>query len=558
MNQNQDALFTKSKPLKSAALASVFLGWSLMPVSNALATTQNDNGEYVWSFLSGQPWPLGYNQNNGKPDNLIWARNEYPRDFFKLITNALPESEINEAFLTGDNGSTITIKPGTEDAEVFVTFIHEGAGYKNSFGFFTFDANNPPTSPEQVNETIIFPNLSYPHLANGHRLSLGKFDGGTSIGFFIAANGFWYDTGVKSRRSNYYYSLTELNNEPNDTLKQHMVALYDQGVDEIILGFEDLPRTWGDNDFNDAIFSVKVTPGNALQLNEITEIPDINDSDADGILDDADEFPNDYNRAFSSYYPNSESWVTLAYEDNWPNVGDYDLNDLIIRERLQVIYNAEAEITGFNISGFIDARGAAFHNGFALRLIDLPAATLGKSSLSIKGNTYDKNAEEFQQDVVISLWNDTHVFTETGESGKCSHFNTVFECSKFDPVPFELDVNFTAPVASLLHSSLDFFIYRTNNRTREIHFAGYAPTDLFDQSQFGKASDTSDPEQGRYFKTENNLPWALKVDTDWNYPKEYIDIIWAYPAFEQWVESSGSERQDWYLVPGRPQHTFKQ
>ncbi len=520
------------------------------------ATNQNDNGDYVWSFLSGMPWPLGYNQNTGKPDDLVWARDEYPNEFFTAISNALPESEINEAFLTGDDGATITIKPGVVDAEVFITFIHEGAGYKNSFGFFTFDANNPPTRPEQVDEIIIFPNLSYPHLANGHRVSLGKFDGGTSIGFFIAANAFWYDSGVKTNKAPYYYSLSNLNDEPTQILKQHMVALYDQGVEEVVLGFEDLPRTWGDNDFNDAVFSVKVTPATALETGELTEIPDVNDSDADGILDDADEFPNDHNRAFSGYFPSNDSWVTLAFEDNWPNVGDYDLNDLVIRERLQVIYNSAAQITGFKVSGFIDARGAAYHNGFALRLIDTDANKFGDSTLTINGTVFDKQAEQNQQDVVISLWSDTHVFTATGEADKCSHFNTVAECSKFDPVPFELDVNFSSPVSSLLHSAIDFFIYRTNNRGKEIHFAGYEPTDLFDLTLFGKADDTSTPDQSRYFLTENNLPWAIKVNASWAYPKEYLDIIWAYPAFETWVESSGLQAQDWYVVPGRAKHTY--
>jgi len=38
----------------------------------------------------------------------------------------------------------------------------------------------------------------------------------------------------------------------------------DEEVSEVVLAFEDLPRTWGDNDFNDAVFAVKVTPESAL------------------------------------------------------------------------------------------------------------------------------------------------------------------------------------------------------------------------------------------------------------------------------------------------------
>ncbi|MDG1751748.1 MAG: LruC domain-containing protein, partial [Thalassotalea sp.] len=318
------------------------------------ATDFQDN-EYKWKFLSGDVWPIGYQQSTGKPDNLKWHYNDYSDEFFARINNALPESEINEAFLTDDSGSTISLN---EEAEVFITFIHEGAGYKNSFGYFVFDPNNSPQSHEDVSEIIVFPNLSYPHLSNGHRLSLGVFPAGTHIGFFIAANGFWYDSGVKPNKVPYYYSLQNLNPESDPALRQHAVLLYDEEISEVIIGFEDLPRTWGDNDFNDAVFSVKSTPENAINSVSLVSVPQVNDSDADGVIDENDEFPNDYNRAYSSYYPSGNDTVTLAFEDNWPNVGDYDLNDLVISEQLRVIFKANGEISAFTITGTIDARGA--------------------------------------------------------------------------------------------------------------------------------------------------------------------------------------------------------
>lgn len=514
-----------------------------------------NNGVYSWTFLSGQPWPNGYYQDIGKPKNMVWARDEYSDAFFERINNALPERELNEAFVTDDAGATVTL---TQEAEVFITFIHEGAGYRNSFGFFLFDADNPPTSPQDVDVTIVFPNLSYPHMTNGHRLSIGTFPAGTSIGFFIAANGFWWDTGVKPYGVPYYFSLKSLNPEQDESLKQHTVTLYDHEVSEVIIGFEDLPRNWGDNDFNDAIFSVKSTPSEAIDSAPLVAMPSVNDSDADGLSDELDEYPNDYLRAYSAYYPSASDWVTLAYEDNWPNMGDYDMNDLVVRERLQTIYNASGQISGFKLSGFIDARGASNHNGFALRLIGKTPDVVANAYIVIDGISYDKSVEQFQSEAVIQLWRDTHIFTTTGESGKCSHFNTVKGCSTFDPVPFELDVQFDGTVASLNHSDFDFFIFRSNKRSHEIHFAGYGPTDLFAAWRFGKAADTSDPETGRYFKSAGNLPWGLKINSAWNHPREYIDVLWAYPQYEQWVESSGTSSIEWYLDNSRPKHTFKE
>lgn len=532
-------------------MATVVLAAILFSTKSS-ATDQVD-GQYVWQFLTGQAWPSGYTQNTGKPDALIYSRNEYSSEFFSRINNALPEARINEAFITDDSGSTITL---SEEAEVFITFIHEGAGYKNSFGYFVFDPDNPPTSHEEVSEVIVFPNLSYPHLVNGHRLSIGTFPAGTSIGFFIAANGYWYYTGVKPFKVPYYYSLQGLNPEQDPALRQHTVLLYDEEVSEVIIGFEDLPRTWGDNDFNDAVFSVKTTPSTAINSTNLVTMPEQNDSDADGVNDEADEFPNDHKRAYSSYFPSADSHVTLAFEDNWPKVGDYDFNDLVIKERLQTTYNANGEISGFILHGYIMSRGAAHHNGFAFRLIDIAPETIGEATLTIDGQTFAKTTEEFQTDAVIQLWSDSHTFTDTGEPGQCSHFNTNKDCSSFPPVQFTLDVEFSDTITSLNHSIFDFFIFRTNDRSHEIHFAGYAPTDLFDTGRFGRFDDASIPQANRYFKTNNNLPWAIKVSDDWYYPREYIDILWAYPDFEVWVESSGNAKTDWYQTSDRTTHYY--
>ena len=515
--------------------------------------TETQNGQYVWQFLSGQPWPGGYNQNLGKPNYLTWNRDEYSDDFFDRINNALPESEINEAFITDDAGSTIHL---TEQAEVFVTFIHEGAGYRNAFGFFVFDRDDPPQSAEDVNEVVVFPNLSYPHMARGHRASLGVFPAGTSIGFFVAANGFSYYSGVKSYRVPYYYSLQGLNPESDPSLRQHAVLLYDEEVEEVIMGFEDLPRTWGDNDFNDAVFSIKATPETAIEKENLTKVPAVNDSDADGLEDSLDEFPDDYRRAYSSYFPNQNSYMTLAYEDNWPKLGDYDFNDLVIKERLQTVYDADGLVSGFIIHGFINARGASKSNGFALRLVDIAPTEIEEATLTIDESTYSKYVENDQTDAVISLWSNSKTYTQTGQSGKCSHFNTHKQCEYFEPVAFTFDVRFINSRSALNQSALDFFIYRTNDRTLEIHMPGYAPTDWFNFDRFGKADDTSDESEERYFRTQENLPWAIKISDEWNYPREYIDVLWAYPDYESWVESSGTESIDWYKTSTRKTHFY--
>ena len=525
----------------------------LILLSYSTLATEQENGDYVWQFLSGQPWPVGYEQNIGKPDNLLWGASEYTTDFFARINNALPESDLNEAFITDDCGSIVDLD---EEAEVFVTFVQESTGYKNSFGFFTFDRDNPPQTSAEVMETIVFPNLSSPHMARGHRLSLGTFPAGTSIGFLIAANGFDYYTGVTSEETPYYYSLSYLNPEEDPTLRQHTVMLYDEEVGEVILGFEDLPGTWGDNDFNDAVFSIKTSPGTAIHDESLTNVPNVNDSDGDGLIDSLDEFPNDYRRAYSSYYPNEDDFVTLAYEDNWPKLGDYDFNDLVVKERFQTTYDASGLVSGFIIQGFISARGGAKANGFAIRLVDIPASQVEYANFNINNNTYEKTPEWNQTDAVISLWRNSKTYTNTGVTGQCSLFNTNKNCAEFAPVAFTFDVKFTNGLLSLNHSAIDFFIYRTDDRTFEIHMPGYAPTDWFNFARFGTESDTSDVSQDRYFRSTTNLPWGLKISDEWAHPREYIDVLWAYPDYEEWVESSGGLSTAWYKTSTRKSHFY--
>ena len=51
--------------------------------------------------------------------------------------------------------------------------------------------------------------------------------------------------------------------------------------------------------------------------------------------------------------------------------------------------------------------------------------------------------------------------------------------------------------------------------------------------------DDSNPAQNRYYKSPDNLPWALEVSSRFEYPKEKTDILDAYLDFANWAQSSG-------------------
>ena len=59
------------------------------------------------------------------------------------------------------------------------------------------------------------------------------------------------------------------------------------------------------------------------------------DTDNDGIIDFYDEYPDDPDKAYDTYTPSIYGWGTYAFEDLWPNQGDYDFNDLVINTASQ-------------------------------------------------------------------------------------------------------------------------------------------------------------------------------------------------------------------------------
>jgi len=64
------------------------------------------------------------------------------------------------------------------------------------------------------------------------------------------------------------------------------------------------------------------------------------DIDGDGIADLIDDYPSDRGKAFHFAFPNGSGntkstlspvyWGTWCFEDLWPSMGDFDMNDLVI------------------------------------------------------------------------------------------------------------------------------------------------------------------------------------------------------------------------------------
>jgi hypothetical protein len=168
-----------------------------------------------------------------------------------------------------------------ESTEVVITFVSEGAGYRNSIGYFIYPTANPPKTIGHIKECYFFyPNSSLSgsggSLNAGDRIKLpftfnysavdGReivtpnnyvFQNGHSIAFILYPNG-WTGSGV-NKYITPYTSLSDHNPEKARELKFHTACFLIPGTQRLLLSFEDIRRDKAscDHDFNDAVMIIE-------------------------------------------------------------------------------------------------------------------------------------------------------------------------------------------------------------------------------------------------------------------------------------------------------------
>lgn len=495
-----------------------------------------------YSYLPG----MSFN-NNGVPSPM--TNDVLSADFLQRINATLPESrsvpEYHPSYLSTNNQTNIKID---ELAEVWITFVHEGAGYQNALGFHTFPSNQPPATPAQVGtKTLIFPNASLygsdGGLRAGNKVYMGIFQPGTTIGWFLVADGFQYRANVNSN-AQHYYSIPALNPEVNPANKQHSILVHDAVTDRLLIGFEDLKRDYGsDDDFNDVVFYVSVNPIEAVDLGDVPPMDTPADRDNDGVSDLFDDYPDDPAIAFDNHTFGEDSWGTLAFEDLWPDKGDYDFNDLVIDYNFNQITAPGNLIKKVEMQFKLRAIGARMRNGFA---VQMPFSASNVASVT----SSHPALFELETDgllAVLRIFN--NAFDLIPEQSN-AFINTEVGSPWIEPVNISLTFNLNTPVAmsSLsLQPPYNPFIYVNNTRSHEIHLPGYPPTSRMNSALFGTGDDDSQPSQNRYYKTSNNLPWAVNIASSWDYPVERTQVTRGYLKFKDWAQSSGQSYPDWYI-----------
>lgn len=181
---------------------------------------------------------------------------EYCETLADDIIEMFPETEdatIAHPYLfDGENELRVITNQQTD---VWIQFIWEGAGWTNTFGYYTYELGNEPQSVNDIEKNIIFPNASMAgsggDLNQGDMVFLGNFPANTVIGFYLTAKG--WQNGQIVNGSYTHYTDYQLN---DNAMQQHLL-FSENCCNELVLTFEDILLPGGDLDFNDIIFTIK-------------------------------------------------------------------------------------------------------------------------------------------------------------------------------------------------------------------------------------------------------------------------------------------------------------
>lgn len=252
--------------------------------------------------------------------------------------------------------------------------------------------------------------------------------------------------------------------------------------------------------------------------------------------------------------PNEEKDITLgtytyAFEDQWPYIGDYDMNDLVLETNVKLhIKNGYATEATLNCK--IAAIGATKDIAAAIQLDGVASGNISRIEYNTADNFSDQlflfNANGTEQDqtlAVIPLFDNAHTFA--GVNNKTiagTHPNFDFEKKEF-AVTVTFKENSTEE-AQVTIDKWNYFIScnASQGKRMEIHLINGKATDLFDKSAIsGDVSSATAP-----FKAKGNFCWSMQIPGKFQFPYENNNIRESFESFDLWITQPGYE---WYNHP---------
>lgn len=527
-----------------------------------LTNTVNSNGKVqdLKVYNDWKNWLGTWNSASGRPDYLL-NKNAASSDL--VISDEEMDglyAAVGSAFTSGSAmNSEYSSYPDLlleQNSEVTFTFLGGSSCWNSTLGYYYYTDDNKPTKPSDIHAIMLFPNtqdgqwaraelkkletyngniginrgdvvqlMYYPNIATNDKSGATKvFPKGTRIGFILKTQA-WSMQGndycIRCQGPKYYNNkynswcattdglsyCSPIGSQgkylnPNGESRGAKFSYRTKTGDNFsIISFED---AMDDNDFDDLIFALK-------PVGVFAPLPAIG------------------NKV-------SSTTGVYAFEDMWPDKGDYDLNDAVVNTKHEKEFNKDGKIIKETFYLTTYQNYVELTSGLALTLNTKETPQISMKKMA-SGSSVAEEASYATEGNVYYLTADF-----TGELG----------------TTYILELTYATPLSSSEKlASIQPFIYRKDgNLNWEVHIPMEAPTAKMNTNYFGKGDDRSNPANGLYFVRQGNYPFAFYLkgadinafeQTILKRSNEKVPIDKFFPGFIGWSTSGGTTNQDWYL-----------
>lgn len=274
------------------------------------------------------------------------------------------------------------------------------------------------------------------------------------------------------------------------------------------------------------------------------------DTDNDGVADVIDDFPTLNSRSHRSFYPSPSDFAFVAFDDEWPKAGDYDYNDLIVGYQYNMIHNTAGQVHQMEINVFIEALGSTKEHYFGFYLQAVNASEIR----SVKGNRLStgkitnaaNGAESAENRAVVFVFDKPSDVIKRDADGYANVTPGLVSVS--DTLKIVIEFNLPVDLNKLQPNRINPFICINGNRGNELHLADRPPTSKANITLFGTEQDASNAGANKYYRTKDNLAWAISFAEKPAYMIETggKSVADAFKFFVSWAAKEGKEFKDWY------------
>ena len=534
--------------------------------------------------------PLGsWDKNTGTPSYLMKSSDaNYSKLAFSAEEMNGIKQTIGNVLANKETCDPRFIQPTdlvlTENSEVAVTVVGGNTTWNSTMGYYYYPEGETPTSREDLNIIMLFPNtqdgnstyindkypnnanryngnvalhpgdvvqlMYYPNIASGDtETATTVFPKGMRIGFILKSNAWGMQKTIGNKK---YYNSYKGGLAHSDIARQYNAwasssegmsySSDDQEQNKADKGTYAISNSEGHA--RTAKFAYENAEGKQYAIISFEDA--CNDEDYDdiilalkpvGVFEPLPTPPGEDVTKTTGVY---------AFEDLWPNKGDYDMNDVVVdfshefAWSTQNIATEDATIHKETLRLTTYQNYVTLKNGLAVTIKNQIAPT-SVTMKAIKGtNEYEvafDREDEGDKGIVYLLTED--IKRELGTQ-------------------YVIEFEYENGITEAQQSVVKPFIYRNEGESRwEVHLPFEEPTNKIIMSYFRAigSDDLSEPSKGIYYVREGNYPFAFFLSgvtvepfksTILDRNNESIKIDEMYPRFLRWSTTFGEEEKDWY------------